>query len=64
MVMMLQYKDVILESNHTDAITQRKLRMLLHQDPPHYTAEQVLVDVLLPFLPAVPCVAGAATVPL
>ena len=45
MVMMLQYKDVILESNHTDAITQRKLRMLLHQDPPHYTAEQVLVDV-------------------
>jgi len=40
--LILQYKDLILESNMTDSVTQRKLRGLLHQDPPHYTAEQVL----------------------
>ena len=38
----VQYKDVILDSNHTDTVTMRKLRVLLHQDPPHYTAEQVI----------------------
>eukprot|EP00092_Neocalanus_flemingeri_P080994 GFUD01101091.1.p1 GENE.GFUD01101091.1~~GFUD01101091.1.p1 ORF type:complete len:856 (+),score=262.22 GFUD01101091.1:72-2639(+) len=40
--LILQYKDVILDSGHTDTDTQRKLRKLLHQDPTYYTAEQVL----------------------
>jgi len=42
--LILQYKDVILESNHTDSVTRDKLRRLLHYDPPCYTAEQVLAQ--------------------
>ena len=40
--LVLQYKDVILESNHTDTITKRKLRQLLEQEPSYYHCDQVL----------------------
>ena len=40
--LVLQYKDLILESNHTDSVTVRKLRGLLRTEPSHYSCDQVL----------------------
>ena len=40
--LVLQYKDLILESNHTDSVTVRKLRGLLCTEPSYYSGEQVL----------------------
>ena len=39
--LILQYKEVLLASGHTDTVTRRKLRQLLEQEPAHYTADQV-----------------------
>ena len=41
MIDYFKYKDVIMESGHTDHFTQNKLKKLLHQEPVYYTAEQV-----------------------
>ena len=40
--LVLQYKDVILESNHTDSVTKRRLRQLLEQEPGYYNSDKVL----------------------
>ena len=39
---LFQYKDVILESNHSDAVTARKLRQLLESEECFYSSDQVL----------------------
>lgn len=40
----LQYKDQILESNHSDTVTRNKLRTFLSTEPVCYTPEQVLTQ--------------------